>query len=209
MLSFLADFKASSFLSSSSDFGSEVDASGVGVDVAAFPESFVASADGVSEGSDVVSELPDSPDGCVAEFVSPDVTGTSSLGVTGAGVAGSSAFGAGDAGSSDFGAVASVFGAEVSGCSVVPVFEVVSSVAGLDVAAFPKSFVASADGVLEGSAVVSELPVSPAGCVLELVSPDVTGASSLGVTGVEVESLGWVAVESPVGVVDGAPDSSE
>ena len=88
-------------------------------------------------------------------------------------------------------------------------FEEVLSVTGLDSAAFPDSFVASADGVLEGSDGVSDLPVSPAGCVVELVSPDVTGASSLGVTGAEVESLGWVAVESPVGVVDGAPDSSE
>ena len=71
------------------------------------------------------------------------------------------------------------------------------------------SFVASADGVVEASAVVSDLPDSPAGCVAELDSPDVTGASSLGVTGVDVESLGWVAVESPVGVADGVPDSSE
>ena len=62
---------------------------------------------------------------------------------------------------------------------------------------------------MEGSAVVSELPVSSAGCVVELVSPDVTGASSLGVTGDDVESLGWVAVESPVGVSDGVHDSSE
>ncbi len=83
MLSFLADFKASSFLSSSSDFGSGVDVSGVGVDVAEFPESFVASADGVLEDSDGVSDLPDSPAGCVAELDSPDVTGASSLGVTG------------------------------------------------------------------------------------------------------------------------------
>ena len=88
-------------------------------------------------------------------------------------------------------------------------FEGALSVTGLDSAAFPDSFVASADGVLEGSAVVSELPVSPAGCVVELVSPEATGVSSLGVTGDDVESLGWVAVESPVGVVDGAPDSSE
>ena len=90
---------------------------------------------------------------------------------------------------------------EATGCSVVPVFEGALSVTELDSAAFPDSFVASADGVLEGSAVVSELPVSPAGCVVELVSPDVTGD--------DVESLGWVAVESPVGVVDGVPDSSE
>ena len=88
-------------------------------------------------------------------------------------------------------------------------FEGALSVTELDSAAFPESFVASADGVLEGSAVVSELPVSPTGCVVELVSPDVTGDSSLGVTGDDVESLGWVAVESPVGVVDDAPDSSE
>ena len=88
-------------------------------------------------------------------------------------------------------------------------FEEVSSVTELDDSEFPDSFVASADGVLEDSDVVSDLPVSPAGCVVELVSPDVTGASSLGVTGDDVESLGWVAVESPVGVVDGAPDSSE
>ena len=88
-------------------------------------------------------------------------------------------------------------------------FEEVSSVTELDDSEFPDSFVASEDGVLEDSDVVSDLPVSPAGCVVELVSPDVTGASSLGVTGDDVESLGWVAVESPVGVVDGAPDSSE
>ena len=113
----------------------------------------------------------------------------------------SSFFGAEAVGSSAFGAVASVFGAEVSGCSVVSTFEVVLSVTEPDVAALPESFVASADGVLEDSDVVSDLPVSPAGCVVELVSPDVTGD--------DVESLGWVAVESPVGVVDGAPDSSE
>ena len=88
-------------------------------------------------------------------------------------------------------------------------FEGALSVTGLASAAFPDSFVASTDGVLEDSDVVSELPVSPAGCVVELVSPDVTGASSLGVTGDDVESLGFGAVESPVGVVDGAPDSSE
>ena len=114
--------------------------------------------------------------------------------------------------SSFFGAEAvgsSELGFEATGCSVVPVFEGALSVTELDSAAFPDSFVGSADGVLEGSAVVSELPVSPAGCAVELVSPDVTGASSLGVTGDDVESLGWVAVESPVGVVDSAPDSSE
>ena len=88
-------------------------------------------------------------------------------------------------------------------------FEGALSVTELDSAAFPDSFVASADGVLEGSAVVSELPVSPAGCAVELVSPEATGVSSLGVTGAEVESLGFGAVESPVGVVDGVPDSSE
>ena len=80
-------------------------------------------------------------------------------------------------------------------------FEGALSVTELDSAAFPDSFVASADGVLEDSAVVSVLPASPAGCVVELGSPEATGD--------EVESLGWVAVESPVGVVDGAPDSSE
>ena len=114
--------------------------------------------------------------------------------------------------SSFFGAEAvgySELGFEATGCSVVSTFEVVSSVTEPDVAALPESFVASADGVLEGSAVVSEVPVSPAGCVVELDSPDVTGVSSLGVTGDDVESLGWVAVESPVGVVDGVPDSSE
>ena len=88
-------------------------------------------------------------------------------------------------------------------------FEGALSVTGLDSAAFPDSFVASADGVLEDSDVVSDLPDSPDGCVAELDSPDVTGASSLGVTGDDVESLGWVAVESPVGIVDGVPDSSE
>ena len=88
-------------------------------------------------------------------------------------------------------------------------FEGALSVTELDSDAFPESFVASADGVLEGSDVVSELPVSPAGCVVELGSPEATGASSLGGTGDDVESLGWVAVESPVGVVDDAPDSSE
>ena len=88
-------------------------------------------------------------------------------------------------------------------------FEGALSVTELDSAAFPDSFVDSADGVLEDSDSVSDLPDSPAGCVVELVSPDVTGASSLGVTGAEVESLGWVAVESPVGVVDGVPDWSE
>ena len=88
-------------------------------------------------------------------------------------------------------------------------FEGALSVTELDSVAFPDSFVASADGVLEDSAVVSVLPASPAGCSVELGSPEATGVSSLGVTGAEVESLGWVAVESPVGVVDGVPDSSE
>ena len=88
-------------------------------------------------------------------------------------------------------------------------FEGALSVTELDSAAFPDSFVASADGVLEDSDVVSDLPVSPAGCVVELVSPDATGVSSLGATGDDVESLGWVAVESPVGIVDDVPDSSE
>ena len=78
-------------------------------------------------------------------------------------------------------------------------FEGALSVTGLDSAAFPDSFVASADGVLEGSAVVSELPVSPAGCAVELVSPEATGVSSLGVTGDDVESLGFGAVASVFG----------
>ena len=33
--------------------------------------------------------------------------------------------------------------------------------------------------------------------------------ASAGVTGDDIESLGWVAVESPVGIVDGVPDWSE
>ena len=144
-----------------------------------------------------------------SDFGVAPAAGSSTFGVVpaagssafGAGVAGSSTFGAGVVDSSAFGAVVSVFGAEVSGCSVVSTFEEVSSVTELDDSEFPDSFVASADGVLEGSAVVSDLPVSPVGCVVELDSPDVTGD--------DVESLGFGAVESPVGVVDGAPDSSE
>ena len=88
-------------------------------------------------------------------------------------------------------------------------FEGALSVTELDSAAFPDSFVASADGLLEVSDVVSDLPDSPDGCSVGLVSPEATGVSSLGVTGANVESLGWVAVESPVGIVDGVPDSSE
>ena len=72
-------------------------------------------------------------------------------------------------------------------------FEGALSITELASAAFPDSFVASADGVLEDSDVVSDLPVSPAGCSVGLVSPDVTGNE----------------VESPVGVSDGVPDSSE
>ena len=91
------------------------------------------------------------------------------------------------------GVVTSGFEAGVSGCSVVPVFEVVPYVSGLDVAVIPESFVAYADGVLEGSDVVSDLPDSPAGCSVKLGSPEASSDE----------------VESPVGVSDGVPDSSE
>ena len=93
------------------------------------------------------------------------------------------------------GAGASELGFEATAWFVVPVFEGVVPVTGVEAPESP-SFVTPDDG-LE----TSDLSASPAGCAGVPASPGVTNSILV--------SLGWVAVEPPVGVSDSVPDSSE
>ena len=90
-----------------------------------------------------------------------------------------------------------------------------ASESGIDSPALATSFVAPVDGVFEGVGLVSDLPVSSAGCAEIVVSPVIPVVSStFGVTGAELVSLGCSVVEATAGAVDGfssfgADDSSD